>query len=76
MTGAAEGRREEAGKADEEATRADGRGEGKEGEAGWDDPLAAGEGAAKSERAGANEVDNRSAAAAEGRGADVGEGLT
>ena len=76
MTGAAEGRRAEARKADEEAARLGGRGAGEDGAAGQDDPHTAGEGAAGSKRAGADEADNHGTGAAEGHIVDVGKGLT
>ena len=48
-----------------------GRGAGEEAAEERSDPLAAGEGAAESERANANEADEHSVGGAEGRGADV-----
>ena len=76
VTGVAEGCRAEAGEAEEGAAGAGGCGADEDGAEGRDDPHTAGEGAAKAERAGANEEEKRDAVTAEGRGADVDEGFT
>ena len=76
VTGSTEGCRAEAGEAEEGAPGSGGRRSGKDGAEGWDHPCAAGVVAAESERAGANEVDERGAGAAEGSGSDVGKGFT